>query len=274
MAVSLSKIPYFVINLDRSHDRWVRSFQSLTTILPRENLHRVSGVDGREFRESTQEVLEKDLGTEDSPTTEWKADILRRLQREGAVGKLHLLDPVRTALCLSHQRAIHQFLDSGEPIGMVFEDDSRPGEALARLDPSLDLDVPEDFDVLFLHDRTWRKGASSNYENWRVVRGGIGLEAYVVTRAGARKILQGFRPVVEECDIQLMTFMAGYADLEVREEIWAALKEEGHAAFPSIIAYAPVRPYFQTDHWIPSVKFETMEEHKVACPEEGEPQPE
>lgn len=73
-------------------------------------------------------------------------------------------------------------------------------------------------------------------------------------------MLQGSRPVKEECAVQLMTFMAEYTNLDGKEKIWKKLCVEAHTAFPSIISYASIRPYFKTDHWIPSVKFAIMEE--------------
>lgn len=228
-------------------------------------------MDGREFLDPGSDSVRG-----------WKPEILKRLRREGVVGMRAetLLDPVRTALCLSHQRALRSFLDGNEsgrhqaiddpptpePWALIFEDDARPGEALAaHTDDRIEVDVPEDAEVLFLHDRVWKRGGSPHdpspgADHWRVVRGGIGLEAYAVNQAGARKMLEAFRPVLEECDIQLMTFMEGFADLEQKAVIHRELAAEGHAAFPEIRAYAPVRPLFQTDHWVPSVKFETMGE--------------
>lgn len=208
----------------------------------------------------------------------WKRDVLARLRTEGFIGRRHLLDPVRTAICLSHQRALQCFLDGAtngnrgggneQTWGLIFEDDVRPGEALASFrEEEITLEVPDGSEVLFLHDRVWKRGSSASgqadgCEGWRVTRGGIGLEAYAVTVTGARKMLSAFRPVIEECDIQLMTFMEGFADLEYKEELHTALRKEGQKQFPSIRAYAPVEPLFQTDHWQPSVKFNTIAEGK------------
>jgi hypothetical protein len=224
--------------------------------LPELQIERIAGVDGREYQAKGG----------------WKPAILQRLQAEGVLGQQCLLDPVRTALCLSHQRALTTILERAANQGdadawtLIFEDDARPGEALAAYrDHSLPVVVPEDAEVLFLHDRAWKRGGSPHDTNeeatgWRVVRGGIGLEAYAVNRIGAHKMLEAFRPVIEECDIQLMTFMEGYADLEYRAELHQELRTEGKGHFPEIHAYAPTRPLFQTDHWVPSVKFATINE--------------
>lgn len=263
MKLSLGLLPAYVINLDRSRDRWIRFARDFRTFFPRMEPQRVSGVDGREF-------IDPNKGSE---TQGWKLNVLSRLQREGLAGKEHILDPVRTALCLSHQRALRSFLDAHDSSptspsswALFFEDDARPGEALAAFsDDEIEITIPSDAEALFLHDRVWKRGQSSKDDLpesrvWRIVRGGIGLEAYAVNVFGARKMLSAFRPVIEECDIQLMTFMEGFADLEQKEQIWSALRDEGHSAFPAIRAYAPLRPLFQTDHWMPSVKFETMRE--------------
>jgi len=271
MHLAFDRMPAFVINLDRSHDRWVRCAKWMQEHLPDLSVHRVSGIDGREYFRD-----EADEGPDEAPHG-WRPEVLGRLQTEGLAGRETVLDPVRTALCLSHQRVLRHFLDlhrqpisacdgAEEPWALVFEDDVRPGEALVeRLGREVAFDAPPDSEVLFLHDRIWKRGAwngagSAEFENWRVVRGGIGLEAYAVSLTGARKMLSAFRPVIHECDLQLMTFMTGYADLERREEIRDLLHREGRSEFPEITGYAPVRPLFQTDHWAASVKFDTIEE--------------
>lgn len=270
MKLALHQVSAYIINLDRSHERWLRCASWMREHLPELAVQRVSGVDGRNFFSiNGGKSLDGEHG--------WNPKILRALQTEGTTGQKTILDPVRTALCLSHQRVLKQFLEfhrerrtavgvAHEPWALIFEDDVRPGEALAD-QPSheLYLEVPPDSEMLFLHDRVWKRGGwkgkeTANFEEWRVVRGGIGLEAYAVSLTGARKVLSAFRPVIHECDLQLMTFMKGYADLEQRDELRDLLRQEGHSDFPEITAYAPVRPLFQTDHWLASVKFDTIEE--------------
>jgi len=258
MRLNIKDLPAWIINLDRSHDRWMRSFRALSSVLIPERLHRISAMDGREFASG-----------ETQGEAAWKQDVLSRLQREGHLGQSLMLDPVRTALCLSHQRALHAFLESGEPWGLIFEDDVRPGEALPLILANGGwLSPPDDAEVLFLHDRIHARGQpessaltdTNNHEQWKVVRGGIGLEAYVVSRLGARKILAAWRPVVMECDLQLLTFMSGYADISEKKRVQQNFVANGGNAIPSIQAYSTHRPLFQTDHWTPSVKFATIRE--------------
>ncbi|MCG8601166.1 MAG: hypothetical protein MI807_13565 [Verrucomicrobiales bacterium] len=288
MELFLETFPARVINLDRSRDRWIRFCRGFNETVPEISFERVSGVDGLEYLSAptlwtrTLERLQRIFRVEHTSTKSkeqqrWNPALLQKLQTEGIVGKTYLLDPVRTALCMSHQRALQLFLnewketrsDPASTWGMIFEDDARPGEALASCrDSRIEINVPEDSELLFLHDRTWKRGASQTDKSpecveWRIVRGGIGLEAYAFNVFGARKMLQAFRPVVEECDIQLMTFMEGYADLEKQRRVHKKLNDEGVTDFPKITAYAPVSPLFQTDHWQPSVKFDTMVEAGV-----------
>lgn len=276
LRLRLDQMPGFIINLDRSPGRWLRSFRSLARLLPPDHLTRVAAVDGRAFA--------------GSGPSGWQPDLLRHLQGEGLIASNPVPDPVRSALCLSHQRALRTFLkkvDSGTAPrhrragrywALIFEDDVVPGEALV---PLLDvgLEVPADADIVFLHDRVWSRGGdaprpaatrqAAGAVRWRKVRGGIGLEALLVSDVGARKMLAGFRPLVMECDLQLMTFMEGYQDGARRQAVWAALRANGHSGFRTINAWAPARPLFQTDHFTASDKFAAVDDVRVSALQPG-----
>lgn len=258
MKLGMSKISSWIINLDRNHDRWIRCFRSLSAVLPAERIHRISAIDGRKF-----------IGNREQNCRAWNPAEAKKLQDEKLLGISPLLDPVRTALCLSNQQALHAFLQSGEPWALIFEDDARPAEAMVRLLVEQgQIAPPEDFEILFLHDRVQIRGASQdpsesgNFDGlrWRVVRGGFGLEAYLVSIEGARKMLQVWKPVFMECDLQLMAFLQGYPFTETQDRIKKIHADCGGEPVPAIQAYAPHRPLFQTDHWVPSVKFATIQE--------------
>lgn len=258
MRLRLQSLSAWIINLDRSPDRWVRCFHSLASVLPSERLQRISAVDGREFASRESDAVQG-----------WKPAFLARLRNEGFVGGEAVLDPVRTALCLSHQRALQAFLDSRERWGLIFEDDSRPASAISQvLAEDGILEPPDNAEILFLHDRVrFHGGAAGSHGTpqsgrlfWRVVRGGIGMEAYAVNVSGAQKMLEALRPVVIECDVQMMAFMEGYARTEDKEGIKNLLRQAGRKTFPSMRAFAPHLPLFQSDPQVPSVKIATLAE--------------
>ncbi|WP_050031189.1 glycosyltransferase [Verrucomicrobium sp. BvORR034] len=270
MRFNLTQLPSWIINLDRSHDRWRRCSRTLVPLFGNDRCQRIAAIDGLKYIAASEN---------EEPT--WHPRELLRLQYEGLVGRKRVLDPVRTALCLSHQRALHRFLESGEPWGVIFEDDAQPGEALSELLANEGLvEVPNDAEVLFLHDRVKSRGLADPHQGksgadstkrveWRVARGGIGLEAYAVSISGARKMLAAWRPLLVECDVQLMTFIEGYVDAEARERLHEQLRVEGGKRPQLLKAYAPRRPFFQVDSSNPSDKLQAIEDAKLFTYEIG-----
>lgn len=256
MPIQITSLSAWIINLERNYERWLGSLAALSNVVSAEKRHRVAAVDGLNF-----------IRHDGSGRAEWNHDAVQQLQAEGLIENPPTLDPVRTAICLSHQRALHEFLASGEEWGLIFEDDIRKGEILTQvLAEEGMIHPPEDAELVFLHDRT--EGhiyASSSpptsecgHLQWRVVHGGLGMEAYAVNIMGARKILASLKPVVMEFDLQLMTFLHGYSRHEEKSRIHQRMAKYGLLKPPNIRAYAPSRPLFQSNEKEPSVKHATL----------------
>lgn len=272
MRLCLKETSAWIISLDRGHDRWVRSFRALSTAFPPGRLHRISALDGRDF--ST---------VQSDGNAGWKPEALTRLQREGHVGQQTIVDPFAIALCLSHQRALHAFLQSGEKWGIIFEDNARPENALIELLAEGGIiHPPENTDLLFLHHRVeYGKPANgqqasplekqSSVPSWSQIRSGKGLEAYAVNVKGARKMLAAWKPLVTEGATQLMTFINGNAAVQDKSREQNNHSKNGEKAHWKIHAYAPQRPLFQRDHWVPAVKLAVAKDLSIN-PESKQPQ--
>ncbi|WP_265592903.1 glycosyltransferase family 25 protein [Verrucomicrobium sp. BvORR034] len=258
-SLSLTDIPVYIINLEESRERWAQCFRRVSNVCGSKNIQRIPAIDGSDF-------------SEPAPPLQWNASALDQLRREGHLTGEPTLDPVRTALCLSHQRALTTFLhelplDEQGQWALILEDDARPAEWLLSLtSEALQITVPADAELLFLHDRVLGISTSMSVETthhtsvqWRTVTGGYGLEAYLVTPSGARKMLQAWRPLHFECDVQLMTFARFHANPSSRQQIWQTLHPTA-STDPSdnedrlINCYTPHRPLFQSDELLPSVK--------------------
>jgi GR25 family glycosyltransferase involved in LPS biosynthesis len=259
MRMRVDQLHGWIINLNRCHDRWTRSYRSLSQVFSEQRLHRVEAIDGMEFLET---------GYDGSVV--WKPEVLNRLLGQGMLVEGQLLDPVRVALCLSHQQALREFLHSGEAWGIIFEDDVQVGRTMEDVVQRGGwIEPPEDAEVMFLHDRVKSRKIKSSSEwpsgdptglRWREVGGGVGLEAYAVSQAGALKILQAWKPLALECDIQLMTFLAGYVENRESSRLHRVLGKVRREDASLIRAYCPHRPLFQADEQVVSVKLKTMGE--------------
>lgn len=262
MTISLASLDAFVINLDRSPDRWRKCHAALSNTLPPEKIIRVAGQDGKDFADEKFDSRQPD--GRNRQNVPWRESELKKLVSEGIVVRESLPDPVRVALCVSHQRALKRFLETGKAWALIFEDDVGPAPAiLQNPDVLIPLKVPDDAEIVFLHDRTQARGAiDPAFPGIATTRRGIGLEAQLVSRAGALKMIQAFRPMVCECDVQLMTFVEDYVEKPLKRNIWSQLERAGKKDFKTIKAYGVVKPLFRIDLRIPSVKLGILAEIK------------
>jgi glycosyl transferase family 25 len=178
----MSNIPVYVINLARSPERKAWMLAELARAGVEGTF--VRAVDGRRFGARCER-------THDARPTISKAE---------------------TALILSHRKVWRAFLKSGAEYAVVLEDDVHFGRGFK---PTLDLDWSRwDFDLVKLEtrlERIWHSRRGEPAGDRRLHRlGGEHLASggYLITRAGARKMLFATRPLAEGVDHTLFGWRA------------------------------------------------------------------
>jgi len=178
-------IRIYAINLDRSVDRWtVLSREAEVLGLP---LVRISGVDG----------------TKTPPHERVDCDA-RAFQRNS--GRTIL--PGEYGCYRSHLAALSAFLDTGEPAGVIVEDDvTLTADLLPRAKAAVEALPHADAIKLFNHRLVgFRRVATSaaGDEIGRTSHGPQGSAAcYAVTRAGAQKLVSRLRTMEYPWDVAL-----------------------------------------------------------------------
>ncbi len=151
-----------------------------------------------------------------------KIEPLSICKKEGikaAVDEYKNYTPAKFACSLSHIKACKAFLATGARFGVILEDDIDVVDDFdARLRAIL-ASAPERFDILHLYVHPkyaadFRRRAEA--EEGDVVRyaPGWGRAAYVVSRAGAKKIVKGFQDIKNHGDVQIAD-MSANDDLRV-----------------------------------------------------------
>lgn len=161
-------LPIFAINLDRAEDRW----QALSATAGKLRLERIAAVDGGAIAR-----------------TDWIDIDHRRFQRNHGRRML----PGEYGCYRSHLAALDAFIATGEPLGIIVEDDIELDEELPARVRSIAAGAPP-FDVIKLvNHRAYgfrRKGTSALGDHYgRCVHGPQGSAAcYAVTQEGARRL--------------------------------------------------------------------------------------
>ena len=195
--LKLDDIPIVCISLDRRPDRWT-AFKDRASAA---GLHaeRLSAVDAKSFdakkHPSVSVITAHNLhyGVRRSPY---------EINVPGAVGA-----------SLSHFKAWEQLRSSTAPAMIVFEDDSpMPADMRARVETMLS-SLPDDWDIVNFH-RTYFgdgvygcKAGTADKSPWQTCDSLAGAHAYLVSRAGAEKLLARAYPIELHVDAY-MAFMA------------------------------------------------------------------
>lgn len=175
----------YVINLDRSIDRWeALSRQAITFGLP---VVRVSGVDG----------------TKTPPEDRIDCNV-RAFERNN--GRTMLAGEY--GCYRSHLKALSTFLESGRSVGVIVEDDlDLPADLLSRAQAAIEAVPNADIIKLFNHRVVgFRRVSTSEVgdEIGRAAHGPQGSSAcYAVTRSGAERLMNGLRVMEYPLDIAL-----------------------------------------------------------------------
>lgn len=257
--VDFEAIKVYVINLDESRQRWIQCHRALATVFEHSQIERVPAIHGKDFA-STE--------SEDG----WNPVARVQLEAEGYLTPQSKIDPVRTALCLSHQRALRCFIEGRNSVdqekrwALILEDDVRLGEAiLSAATNAIKVALPADAEVVFLHDRVLAPhlpGTKTQAELMRVlpVTDGIGLEAYLVSETGASKVIDAMKPLFFECDVQLMAFASRLREPSRQLEFQQLMMDAKSRVPQRIHCYASERPLFQIDETLPSDKCRIISE--------------
>lgn len=210
MAIDISKIPIFCINLDSRLYRYKKFCMQPGTkeILPK--IQRFPAVDGYKI-----DVLKS---TEISLTT--KSNIIRKSRRSH--GEINSLGAIGCSM--SHYQVWQKFLAGEASHCLVLEDDAWIPEGLSGEIAGV---VPPDFDVWPLSYRLYDKrlnpldpNASHKKSPWKTPVYYWGTAAYLVSREGARKLSEGFFPITNHLDQYFcMKSALGYIRLVVHEGI-------------------------------------------------------
>ena len=185
-AVSVSAaIPIYVISLDRAPERREHMRAQMARFGLAHEI--VRAVDGREPIEGLERIYDR-----------------RRRQRTYGSD----LTPAEIACCLSHLEACRRIAESEAGIGLVLEDDVVLSDAVAPVLADLAGLAPRGFDVVRLAGLRERRGRmvrqlSDGRHLVRLAAGPCGAQAYVITAAGARKLISYCTPVTQQIDIAL-----------------------------------------------------------------------
>lgn len=180
-------LPVFVINLPADNHRWEALSSSAAAHAAHFALHRVEAIDGRLMAPQDRQGVD-----------------VAAFNRNGGRDML----PGEYGCYRSHLRALEQFLADGAPCGLILEDDVvfRPDSA-ARIEAILA--AAPDFGVIKLVNHRTRLliGLSQTQEGdtvGRAIHGPQGsAAAYLVSRAGARRLLEAIAIMALPWDVAL-----------------------------------------------------------------------
>jgi GR25 family glycosyltransferase involved in LPS biosynthesis len=185
--MDIRKIPVFCINLDRRPERYdlftkQRGINEL-------NIQRVSAVDGAAINPVKSPYI----------SNQTKINILHKTRR--AHGEIDTIGAIGCSL--SHYSVWKRFLETDAPHCLVLEDDAQIKSGLADLVIEASRDVPA-FDVWLLSYKLYDKTllplpSGQGHKTWKSPVNFWGTSAYIVSRAGAKRLMEDFFPI--ECHL-------------------------------------------------------------------------
>ncbi|MCB5943933.1 glycosyltransferase family 25 protein [Acidocella sp. KAb 2-4] len=178
-------IPIYVISLDRAPERRAHMRAQMASLGLAHEI--VTAVDGRQPIEGLERLYDRP----------------RRLRTYGTD-----LTRAEIACCLSHLEACRRIAQSEAGIGLVLEDDVVLSDAVAPVLADLAGMRRGSFDVVRLAGLRERRGRivrqlSGGHALVRLAVGPCGAQAYVITAAGARKLISYCSPITQQIDIAL-----------------------------------------------------------------------
>ena len=203
--MKLEELQIICISLDRRQDRWdLISKEAVTAGIP---LTRVKAVDASTFVAHQHPAV----------SVATAHNIYFKTRRSN-----YEIDAAGAVGCsLSHFKVWEDLLASSAPATLVFEDDATiPVDLAPRLNHVL-ANLSPDWDVLQLQRTKFGSGISGckpiqNDDPWQLCTSLIGTHAYIVSRRGAKRMLEYAYPIEMHVD----AYMAYMARLERIRMIW------------------------------------------------------
>ena len=208
-------VPMVCISLDRRMDRWEKIRESAAAA--RLRVQRFSAVDARDFEGGG--IRHPDISVLTAHNIKYKK---RRshyeIDKVGAVGA-----------SLSHFACWRALLASSAPAMIVFEDDIElPRDLRDRLAVMM-RELPADWDMIQFH-RTEFAGGTYDCEpikeggKWQACESLMGAFAYMISREGARRLLEKAYPI----ELHVDAYMAFMARLGYIRMLWHPMLEIKH----------------------------------------------
>lgn len=198
------KIPkHYIINLDKSSDRW----KAISTGCLDQGVEfvRVDGYNAKKHLKNDQKVLDM----LDKRQRELVQGALKAVQFRGK-RPLHQDHGVGSIGCyISHIRAIQKFYDSGKPYAVIMEDDVKIPTNYRNTFRSVSFPPQWDFIIIGPFGCTPQKGKTmpmirdiyDSTSKDRFIKTDFFLcNTYLVSRKGAKKILDIYKPIKEQWD--------------------------------------------------------------------------
>jgi len=209
--------PVFVINLDRSKDRW----ETMLKTFPLDNLQRIRAVDGRQW----------ELGgkTDDTGRVLWDPEKVTMLKDLGVLGDHPIYSiggtnplwpgvPCDLGCTLSHAKIWRKIYQEQIPWAVILEDDTEPTEFVAnrRLWDVLRYMIPMGADVVLLSGHQEGTNSRELDRDGQFI-GGFGTEGYAISWRGAEVALHAEFPMYETLDRQW--FKRGFLSCLMKNQI-------------------------------------------------------
>ena len=186
MPLRLEDLPCVCISLARRSDRWKR-FEAQPELRALPNLRRFNAVDGKKI----------DLMTDKRVSVFTKKNILTHSRRSH-----HELDSIGGVGCaLSHIGVWREFLDSGSPYMLVFEDDAIVYPGLVT---SVNAALPKDFDLVVL-TRAYTAQSPIPADGFERASNFVLAHCYIISRKAAQIFYDEAIPITGHIDLYMST---------------------------------------------------------------------
>jgi glycosyl transferase family 25 len=187
MSIDIRTLPVYCINLDRRPERY--ALFSKQVGVKGLNIERFSAVDGASI----------DIVNSPNISNQTKINILYKTRRSHGE-----IDTVGAIGCsMSHYSVWKKFLETDAPFCLVLEDDAQVLSSLADnvLSASSSSPIPGGFDVWCLSYKLYDKTLLSvpGTDIWKSPVNFWGTSAYILSRRGAKQLMDGFFPI--ECHL-------------------------------------------------------------------------